>query len=260
MGAVGEYIWAVFANLWWVVTAILFALEQLLGLVWPNYRAWVDRTFPADKRWKFVKRTVFVAVLVSGFLAWKDEHERVGEKQETIDRQAGELKEALSAKHVDTKTAGEVERLTGENEQLSGQVARLEALSRPRELTDEQRKKMVEVLKEVPPGKTYKLSISVIRNCDDCWTYAGSLHSIWSDVPGWSVDGPWHFLPHRWLESEFGKGVFANAMRGCRPEEMQLIESALRAADIGYTRTEKYIPLVIGDMRCTVLVGRKKSS
>jgi hypothetical protein len=86
MGPIYEYLWAVFWNWWGMVTGLLFVIDKTLEWFWAGYRAWLNQTVPTETRRRFFWRALFVFVLISGFLAWEDEHRKVGEKQAEINR------------------------------------------------------------------------------------------------------------------------------------------------------------------------------
>jgi hypothetical protein len=64
------------------------SLDEALEWFWPGYRARyrarLNERFPLEQRRAFFWRTLLVFVFISGFLAWKNEHEKVANLQKQI--------------------------------------------------------------------------------------------------------------------------------------------------------------------------------
>lgn len=122
------YLWAVFVHWWWLVTVILFGLDKALEWVWPSYRAWLSETFPTETRRRFFWQALFAFVFISGFLAWRGEHEQVVSLQKQINEG--------SAEGVRAKLAA-----------TEAQLAKLQARQNPRRLTDQQKAELTALLR-----------------------------------------------------------------------------------------------------------------
>jgi hypothetical protein len=86
----GTYLWMVFSQVWVWVTGVVFGIEEVLERVSPGYRKRLNRYIPPQWRKWLLWGGFVLLVFFSSFSAWKDEHDKVGEQQAALDRQAQE--------------------------------------------------------------------------------------------------------------------------------------------------------------------------
>lgn len=149
------------------------------------------------------------------------------------------------------KAEAQIESLTQTNQELQQKVAALEQQSSSRVLTDEQKKKLKDVLSEIPPGVTYKVDFNVgLTSCFDCPGYMGDLVNAWNEVPGWKANGVTHFG----LNPRLVGVVVVTDAENCPPEELRLVMSALRTAGIQHEGMPAKGQL---GSECAVAIGSK---
>jgi hypothetical protein len=199
------------------VTAVLFALEQLLGLVWPNYRAWVDRTFPADKRWKFFKRTILGVLVISGFLAWTEEHNKVSEKQAMIESQAKDLKQVPIAKQ-------EVEQLRSEVTDLREKMRKMQG----RHLSKGEEKELIRLLSTLGP---HGVIVDHENGDGEAHTFAEELVALFKAVPGWKVGGANYVTQLGPRETGV---ILVVSDQGEAPQAVAIITASLKREEIAF--------------------------
>jgi hypothetical protein len=125
---------------------------------------------------------------------------------------------------------------------------------RPRELTEEQRKKLVNVLDHVPLGEIYKLAVHVVANCIECSGYGDDLITVWKSVPRWSVQGTTNFN----LKPRLSGIIVGVDPITCPSDEIRLIKEAFVAAQLD----SKVFALDDEDKKgitdsCSVIIGSK---
>jgi hypothetical protein len=104
---------------------------------------------------------------------------------------------------------------------------RLEERLRPRELTDEQKKKLAEVLNVVPFEETYNLIIDSVPDCNKCWTFADSLITEWKKAPRWTVQRNGLISVDRRLV-----GIRFGFRSDCPREEIEVVKEALKVVGL----------------------------
>jgi hypothetical protein len=75
MGEFGEYFGAV-GLLWWGIVSAggLFGVDEFLGRISPDAKAWLDRKLAPNKRRRIEYGIIVVAVFAAGFFTWQGEH------------------------------------------------------------------------------------------------------------------------------------------------------------------------------------------
>lgn len=149
----------------------------------------------------------------------------------------------------------EVNILKQSNEQLQQKVAavekELERQTSPWLLTDGQKSKLTEALNKILPGVTYKLMVHVIAGCPQCAGYTNDLGELWKKVPGWEVQGTTN---HGLDPLLIGMNVVVD-MEGCPSEELRLVVSALKAAELKHAQVKA--KGILGSGTCALVVGNR---
>jgi hypothetical protein len=202
-GAVYEYLVAVFAKWYSLVTVILFGIDKALEWMWPRYRAWLNDTFPFEKRRRFFWGALLFFVFLSGFFAWRDEHLALEKTRRDL------AQAARASQPLETEITKRVNRIVEER-------------LRPRELTDEQKKKLADVLNVVPLGETYSLVIDSTPDCSKCWIFADDLFAEWRKTPRWGVQRNGMIAVDRRLA-----GIRFGFRSDCPPKEIEVVKEAL---------------------------------
>jgi hypothetical protein len=214
VGTVGVHLYAVFFKWWWLVTVILFGIDMMLEWLWPNYRSWVSQTFPAGTRRKMFWGTLLVFVFLSEFLAWRDEYNKVDEKQTEIDRQASELRTASGAKQ--------------EVEQLRGEVAELRKKARGRHLSKEEEGELIRSLSILGP---HGVIVDHENGDAEAHSFAEELVVMFNAIPGWKAQGS-NFTT---ILGPRETGVFIIVTdQGEIPQAVAIVMASLKRQDIAF--------------------------
>ena len=238
MGDFGSYLSAFLSNWWWFLTSGPYVADPLLESISDSYHWWKMRHF-SQTTWQRVKGILaLIGIFFAGFFAWRDEHR-------ALEQTRIQLVKAESNTHISGPSEAEI--LVRVNKLVEERL-------RPRALTDTQKKKLVETLREVPLEKMYKLSIQVIAGCSECSGYADDLIAAWKDVAGWSVQGTTNFS----LKPRLTGIVVGVDPAECPREEIQLIKKAFIAAEID----GEFVAFNDDDKKtlavpCTIIVGNK---
>jgi hypothetical protein len=218
MAAIYDYLLVVFWNWWSIVTGILFALDQLLECLFPRYCDRLNRRFPIEVRRKRFLWTLLFIIFLSGFLAWKDEHHKVDEKQAEINRQAGEIKEVSGAKK--------------EVEQLRKEVAELRKKEQGRHLSKEEERDLIRSVSALGP---HGVIINHENGDDKAHAFAEELVAMFNaipTVPEWCVQRP---NPITQLGPR-KTGVFVIVTdQGGVPQAAAIVMASLKRQDIAFT-------------------------
>ena len=268
MGAIIDYLWAVFYTKWAGMFALLVGIDEFLEWTVPRYRARLNRMFSQRTRRITLLVVFLIFAFVAGFLAWDDERvERLDESAKHLASEGvskRELREAHekiakleSQPRIGEEAQAKIDSLTQTNRQLQQEVDALESQVKqqaaPWALTNDQKRKLAEALSRVPPGVTYELSLRVIPWCSTCSAYMADLWEVWSKMPGWKLEQSMDLG----LNPRLRGIVVPVDMELCPAEELQLVKDALGAAGISYGGgTTKGRP-GSGGSGCAVLIGSR---
>jgi hypothetical protein len=100
-------------------------------------------------------------------------------------------------------------------------------------ITPAQQGTLLAALDHVPKGEKYKIWLATVEGCRECRMHAeeiGNAWAMWGLSHGWDVGG----FPNSQVSVFTGPLVIAERAKHCPAAELQLIESALKAAKIPF--------------------------
>jgi len=103
------------------------------------------------------------------------------------------------------------------------------APTKGRHVTPDQENRLIEVLKNVPPGEAYKATVEVIPDCAECRLYEQELTAEWVFLPRWSVQGDVNPV----ITPRIGLTLGRNSKQ-CTDAELKLINDGLTTAGITF--------------------------
>ena len=160
-------------------------------------------------------------------------------------------------------STGTVQNLSRSNQEVKSELGSIETQiaqirqelqqSRPRIFTEDQRQKLVAVLRNVPTGKTYSLIVEVIASCNECSGYANDLMAAWNGLTGWKVQGTTNFS----LNPRLTGVLIGVDAKNCPPDESKLLSDSFDAANISHSFTPVPPDFAMPTGFCGLFVGNK---
>jgi hypothetical protein len=163
VGTLYEYCSALLVYWLFLIPGGLFTVDTTLEYLWKGYRQWLDRFISREARRKLVVGTALAGVFLAGFLAWKDEHDKVVEEGKEVSRLRAESSGASATKQELAETRKELAALM------------------PRWLTARQKEQIADRLRAQP---RVRYRVHYLARAEDGLEYALQFDDVFTKA-GW---------------------------------------------------------------------------
>ena len=95
MSTLYEYLWILGQNWWWFMTSGPYLIEAVIKQVWSGYETWANKYTQPKTRQRASTLLALFGVFAAGFLAFRDEHEKLQQSQIQAQTQAQQTQSQL---------------------------------------------------------------------------------------------------------------------------------------------------------------------